>query len=289
MRLGAHILRTVFAVFVFLTCSARAQYSGAVGYVQHIFPPGYTFCSNPLVDSNNTINIIMPMAPESSAVCLWDVASQRFSAPSVYHGGWSTNCVLSMGIGFVLYTPVSFTNYFVGGVLEGNLTNAIAGSNRLCLIASLVPQMASLTQLSCPGVDGDSVYMPDSAGRLSDACHYFKGYGWFDPTGVADTNGPIVPVCGAFFFQHKGPDTNWVRTFYVNNLTQRSTAGVKSIRAGAKTATLVVDVPSGAAYDVQFSTDRLTWATIATNQNASTFSASTSGQSAGYFRIKSSP
>ncbi|MGZ5569007.1 MAG: hypothetical protein ACXWKG_18505, partial [Limisphaerales bacterium] len=265
MRQGIQAFRIVTMVCA-LFCAGREAagqfYSGPVGYVQVVVSPGYNFCCNPLDYGTNTVSALFPTAPDSCAVYLWDVDAQRFSLPSVYHNGWSSNYTLPLGKGFVVYTPTSFTNTFVGAVLEGQLSVPIAGNNRLSLIASMVPQSASLNVLGLPGSDGDSVYMPVRPTQsLSDAYSYFAGYGWFDPSGVADTNGPVVPVAGCFFIQHPGPDTHWVRTFYVNNGVQSggTTATIQNIRLLGKTATLSVSVPSGASYSIQTSPDRISW------------------------------
>lgn len=288
MRRGAQIIRVLFWLLTLVGFAARAQYSvNAVGYVQVVFPAGYTFCANPLRTTNDIVSVEIPTAPESAAVYSWDVSQQRFAAPSVYHNGWSTNTSLPVGKGFVVYTPVPFTNVFVGEVLQGSLTNAIAGSNQLSLVSSLVPQMASLNDLNFPATDGDTVYMPIAATqKLSDAYNYFAGYGWFNSVGSVGTNGPVLPVCGAFFVQHAGADTNWVRTFYVNNLNSKPNVPVKVNQVSKQFMTLAVNNPSGSAYNVEFSTDRTIWKTIATNQITATFTANISGNKTGFFRVR---
>lgn len=295
MRRGLHTLRSVIFVAAFL-CAGRAWtqtnvYSvNAVGYVQVAFTPGYTFSCNPLHTTNDTVAGLFPGAPDSSAVYVWDLDAQRFSAPSVFHNGWSSNYSLAMGKGFVFYTPTPFTNTFVGEVLQGHLVNPIAGNNRLSLIGSLVPQSASLNVLGLPGSDGDSVYLPKSPTQpLSDAYSYFAGYGWFDPTGISDTNGPAISVGSCFFMQHAGPDTNWVRDFSVNNGTQfigAKPATINSIRLVGNTATLAVTIPTGATYSVQTSPDRITWTTVATKQTSSVWTYNLTAQSAAYFRLR---
>ncbi|MDB6058387.1 MAG: hypothetical protein JWO95_2231, partial [Verrucomicrobiales bacterium] len=164
MRRATHFIRVLLWMPTVVGFSGHAQFSvNAVGYVQITFPTGYTFCANPLRTSNDVVSVVIPNAPDSAAVYLWDISQQRFAAPSIYHDGWSTNCPMPVGKGFVLFTPVPFTNTFVGEVLQGSLTNAIAGNNRLSLVASMVPQMGSLKLLNFLETDGDTVYMPVAA------------------------------------------------------------------------------------------------------------------------------
>jgi hypothetical protein len=292
MRPGLQVLRSVVFIGALLFVGrAWAQTSvNAVGYVQVSFAPGYTFCCNPLHTTNDTVRNLIPVAPDSCAVYLWDVDAQRFSAPSVYHNGWSSNYAFAMGKGFVVYTPTPFTNTFVGEVLQGHLINPIAGNNRFSLIASLVPQAGTLTTLELPSSEGDTVIMPKSSGQgLADACSYFGGYGWFDPAGVADTNGPTLSVASCFFMQHAGPDTSWARDFSVNNGAQfigPIPATINSIRISGNTATLNVTVVAGATYSVQTSADRITWTTVATKQIASVWTYNLAGQPSAYFRLR---
>jgi hypothetical protein len=295
MRRGIPIWNIFTAALVFLLplLSARAQsnvYSvNAVGYVQTVFQPGFNFCCNPLRTTNDTVVALLCQGvPDSCAVYVWDVDSQRFSQPSVYDGAWTTNYSLPPGRGFVIYTPIRFTNTFVGEVLQGTLTNRIVGGNKLSLVASMVPQAASLSDLNFPGTDGDTVYLPVSATqRLSDAYNFFSGYGWFDPTGAVNTNGPVLPVASCFFIQHPGTDTNWVRSFSANNATINKTnsATIKNITLSGSRITLNVSVPKSATYNVQTSSDRVSWKTVATNQVATTWSCDVAG-TLGYFRLQ---
>lgn len=291
MRQGFRILRSVILLGAFL-CATRAwsQTSvNAVGYVQVGFAPGYTFCCNPLHTTNDTVANLIPTAPDSSAVYLWDLDAQRFSAPSIYHNGWSSNYALTMGKGFVLYTPTLFTNTFVGEVMQGHLVLPIAGNNRFSLIGSLVPQAGNLTTLEFPGSDGDSVYLQRRPTQsLTDAYSYFDGCGWFDPSGNFDTNGPMISVASGFFIQHAGSDTYWVRDFSVNNSAHfagAKPATINSIRIVGTTATLSISVPNGTSYSVQSSADRVTWTTVATNQTSTVWTCQLA-QPAAYFRLQ---
>lgn len=288
MRLGFHIFRMITTLCALFGAGQAAIAGG--GYVQVIYSRGYNYCCTPLSDGTNTVTTLFHTPPDACAVYLWDVDAQQFSLPSVYHGGWSSNYTLPLGIGYVFYTPSTFTNTFVGSFPEGRITNAIAGNNRFSLIASLVPQVASLNVLGVPGSDGDSVYMPVRPTQsLSDAYSYFAGYGWFDPSGLVDTNGPVVPLAGCFFMQHAGPDTNWVRTFNINNIVPAAgttTATLKSMRLVGNAVSLNISAPTGASYSVQTSPDRMTWTTIATNQTSSVWTYNITAQPAAYFRLR---
>lgn len=182
----------------------------------------------------------------------------------------------------------------MGEVPQGELTNFIAGGNRLSFLGSKVPQAGRLSALlEFPGSDGDDVYLlrPTGSGYL-DACTYFTGYGWFDPPGLADPGGPVIEVANAFFVRHPGPDTNWVRHFQLNlspPSRSKTTVGASvprivglTVRSGQATLTLS---QSTAPYNVQWSGDGLAWTTLAANQTGATWTGPCPPGAQGYFQL----
>jgi len=305
------IASVVAAALILAGTSAQGQtnvYSfNIVGYVNVTLTNGYNFIGNPLNNSSNTLSVLIPSAPDGTAVYVWDVASQSFSPPSVYSGGWDSNrdYVIPVGKGFAVYAPTGWTATFVGEVLQGNLTNFIAGSNKFSLLASMVPQALPLSgtppwSLEFPGTGGDNVFFFQNASlRYTDACTYFGGLGWFDPNGVCTTNGPVPNVGDCFFVQHPGPDINWVRYFTVQRpasvpaLPQKglfaanepSAAAIRSLTIRSGEVTLNISNSIGGRYNVQFSTDRHTWKTVAPDQTGTVWRGPCPDGGQGYYQL----
>jgi hypothetical protein len=276
-----------------------------VGYVNTVATSGCNFIANPLNDDRgNTLSIIMPSMPDETKIYKWDIGSQSFGEPSVFfadYGGWSDPFDLPPGLGVVVESATSWTNTFVGEVVTGYSSVFIAGDNRFTLIASKVPQSATLYELAFPGFEDDNVYFFNwNNQNYSDAYSYFAGFGWFDPAGNAGPNGPIVGVGQSFFVQHAGANTSWDRTFTPTNgaapvkdftLQAASAASlsksskIRRLKISRPTVQLEVSQPEGGVYTVQFSMDCIHWANAATNQSAATWSGPFPGGSQGYYRL----
>jgi len=279
------------------------QARAVVGYVNVTVTNGYNFLANPLSlsgdnsPSANSITNVIPSAPDGSKVYLWDVTNQAFTAPSIYSvaaTNWTINYFLPVGRGFVMQATSRWTITFVGYVLEGFLTNFVAGTNQFSLLGIMVPLSDSLSNLFFPGIDGDNAvvfYTPNQT--YSDAFTYFMGYGWFDPNRAVSTDGPIIAVAQSFFIQNPAQSTNWIRHFTVPQAAAQSAARVvsstdpeiQSLGLAAGTATLNVFNPGGASYGVQFSTDGVTWSTLATNQTGRVWKGIRPSSPQGYYRL----
>jgi len=277
---------------------AQPAHANIVGFANVTLTNAYNFIANPFDTSPNSItNVLGTNAPDGSMVFLWDVTNQVFTLPSTYHAltkSWDRNYFLSPGRGFVMLSTANKTLTFVGNVLQGNLTNFVAGTNKFSLLASMVPVSDTLSNLFFPGTDGDNVYVFKTASQsYSDAFTYFAGFGWFDPNGAITTNGPVINIAQSFFVQNPGPGTNWIRNFVVQAAQLQSAAlvanssspEIQSLSLSAGLATLHVLNPSGSSYNVEFSTDGVAWTTVATNQTATTWSAPCPGGGRGYYRL----
>lgn len=278
-------------------CSA--QYStGVVGYVNVQLTNGYTLVANPLRTANDTLTNLIRFPPEGTRVYVWDVTDQVFFPPSVYHAsppGWTADYDLPVGRGFVVFAPVTFTNTFVGEVLQGWLTNFVAGDNKLSLLGNKVPDSGPISSaLGFPRIDGAHAH---SYSRITQAfeevCTYFDGFGWFDPKGESGPGGPICEPAEAFFIRNPGPPTNWIRHFivqaalpeFVTTARNLTASGIRTFSVAGGKATLHVRNPGGHPYRVEFSNDGRKWTTVSVNQTRDVWVGPLPSESQGYFRL----
>jgi hypothetical protein len=228
---------------------AQVYSSNIVGYVNVTMTNGLYFVNTSLENAGyDSLNDVMGAEagppPDGCQVYVWDVTNQVFLPPAVYNAAqtnWSINYDVPPGRGFVINTPSAWTWTVVGDVLQGSLTNYLAGHNKLSLVGSQVPIAGPITaELGFPGIDGETVYFynntnsslpavnnpPGTVGGSAsylnfanqdfhDACIYFSGYGWYDPKKIAGPGGPNLNVGESFFARTPGPDTNWVFYFSV--------------------------------------------------------------------------
>ncbi len=292
MRMKASLL-----LVIGLTLAGPAY--AAVGYRDVYLTNGYNFvCLQLDADgtgtNNNIYNSFGTNAPDGTKVYLWDVTNQVFTAPSIYSAAsrtWTTNYSLPIGRGFVVEMTEPWTLTVVGAVLEGYFTNLIAGNNKLSLVSFMVPLQLDLSGMQFPGIDGANVCLFKTPSQTySDAFTYFSRYGWFDPNGVVNTNGPAIAVGQAFFVRSPAPDTNWVQYFKISqsDLTVSVSSispKIRSLSLSKTVATLHLSNPKAVSYNVQFSTDCLTWTMVATNQTGSIWQGARPGSARGYYRL----
>ncbi len=298
-----------------LVASTQQARSGLniVGYANVALTNGYNFIANPLDVYqtngvlNNSLTNLIPSPPDGTEVFVWDVTNQVFLAPATFDAtvpAWDRNFDLPPGKGFVVLANALWTNTFVGTVEQGSLTNFVAGTNKFSLLADKIPATESLNSMAFPGTngtlfaatDGQDVYVFKTPGQsYSDAFTYFNNFGWFDPNGVVDANGPVIAVAQSFFVQNPGPDAYWVRNFSfassaappLSALAVSDSTGptIRRLTTGVKKVTLEILNPSGGPYNVQFSTDGAAWKTVAKNRTGSAWTGPCPGGAQGYYQV----
>jgi hypothetical protein len=258
---------------------------------------GFNLVANPFDDNaGNYLTNKLSLQTDGTRVFLWDVAHQIFSPPATFSassGTWNTNFSLPFGKGFAVYAPKTWTNTFVGQVSCGTNHNLVVGANRFSLLGCSIPTSFALGSgsLHFQGTDGDEVYLFKSVTQsYSDAFSYFTGYGWFDPSGVADTNGPVLAVGQPFFVQHSGQDYDWIQIFNFPNAAPAPdlaassiTPEVRSIHLQGKNIVLQVQ-ENGTRFDIQFSSDGAVWSTLAVSQKGIAWTGPRPDSPQGYFR-----
>ena len=191
-----------------------------VGYVNVRIEGGgaYNLLANPLNNTsaggNNLTNLFATGPGNFDQVLTWDVALFDFAAvqPSFGGGNWTANTSLPPGKGFFYVNANStFTNTFVGEVVQGNFTNFITGSGSYNCIGSSAPLGGSFTNAIAGLAPGnfDQVFKWDVVAFDFDASQpSFGGGNW-------TTTALNIGVGEGLFYVNANADQNWVRTFNV--------------------------------------------------------------------------
>jgi hypothetical protein len=193
--------------------SAMAQvYSvNTVGYVNEVFPPGYTMFANPLDagEGNNLVSKLLGTAvPEGTTVYKFNSATGLYNINGFEFGEWSDKLMtLAPGEGAYINNPTTanLTVTFVGTVMEGTLSTDLPAG--FSIRSSKVPQAGQLdTVLGFPVGEGDTVYRWDN-GKAAYNIYTFEFGEW----GIK----PVINV-GESFFVNKKVAATWTRTFDVS-------------------------------------------------------------------------
>jgi len=203
-----------------VTSMAQNVYSlNVVGYVNKSFQNQlFTLVCNPLSNGANDLKTIIPSPPDNTQVWRWVTAIQDLDTTTIptYVAAtqtWNPNPVINPGEGFFVVAGANFTNTFVGNVLQGSLTNPIAGNQAFQAIGSMVPVGGYLsnTLAQYPAVDNDQVWVWLTGVQDLDTVNI--------PTYIAATStwSPDynIPVGDGFFLVRSGGPVNYVRNFTV--------------------------------------------------------------------------
>jgi hypothetical protein len=192
-----------------------------VGYVNVVVEGGgsYNLIANPLNNTsggNGLTNLFKAGTGPGNfdQVLTWDVNTFDFSTvqPSYGGGAWDKNVALPVGTGFFYVNANStFTNTFVGEVIQGSYTNKLIGGGSYNAVGSSVPVGGSFTNALGGLVPGnfDQVLAWDVA--LFDFKAVQPSYGG----GAWTTTALPLNVGEGFFYVNANADNNWVRNFTV--------------------------------------------------------------------------
>jgi len=173
---------------------------------------------NPLDAGTNKLGTIIPNPPDNTQVWRWIVANQDLDLVTIptYVASshtWVPEATLNPGEGFFVLGGGDFTNTFVGNVLQGSLTNPIAGNGLFQAIGSMVPIGGYLSNVlsGYPATDNDQVWVWLTGNQDLDLVNI--------PTWIASQNkwSPDynIPVGDGFFLLRAGAPVNYVRSFTV--------------------------------------------------------------------------
>ena len=189
-----------------------------VGYVNTVIQGGgaYNLLCNPLNNTtgNTLTNLFSGPQANTSQVLKWDPAAVDFSAiqPSYGGGKWDQNVPLNVGEGFFYVNQgATFTNTFVGDVVQGSFTNVLVGAGSYNAVGASVPQGGNFTN----AISGLTPANTDQVLKWSPTLVDFDpiqpafGGGVWSPSALT-----INPGEG-FFYVRQGATVNWVRNFTV--------------------------------------------------------------------------
>jgi hypothetical protein len=198
-----------------------------VGYVNITFTANqFVMFANPL-DTVNTYSNIFSALTDADAGCMmykWDGVAKTYKTAAYAGpagGGWidldtggdANSYPLAPGQGAFFVAQNTFTNTFVGNVLQGTLTNTIF--NGFSMVGSQVPQGANATVLGLNSAlaDGDFLYKYNYVTKYSTFAWSAGDTTWYN----LDTGNPEIPVInvGEAVFIQSTVGGQWVRTFSV--------------------------------------------------------------------------
>ena len=195
---------------------AQTVYSvNAVGFVNIVFPPGFSLASNPLDSAANTVASLFPSTtPNGSTVFKFNPVTGSFTSATFFFGTWDNpTMTLVPGEGFFFRNTdvAAFTTTFVGNVKQGTLVTPLSAG--FTLVSSQVPQggLAS-TDLALPVGNGDTLFVFRSNAYVSST--FFFGT-WDNTTAFPPSGEPTIGV-GEGFFVRRASSGSWTRSFSVN-------------------------------------------------------------------------
>ena len=116
------LIRFLAAAVLFLSLQISDASQGLVAYINSPFLPGNNIFVNPFEAGNgDTLSVLFGSVtvPDGTTVSLWNSTTRMFDTTSTFNSGsWSANLTILPGTGAELNTPTSFTNTFIGTVLN---------------------------------------------------------------------------------------------------------------------------------------------------------------------------
>jgi len=211
MRTKALLAAAVLAAGL-ATSMAETYSQNIVGYVNQVYPNGYSIAVNPLKTTNNTIVSVIPTAPAFTVVYTYNGGS-GFAPGNTYNpyaGGWGNPAqVLGQGQGYFIQNTSgsSFTNTYVGEVVLQN-TNTLA--NGYNLVGSAVPVAGAIdTVLQLVPGAFDVVY------AYNNGVGYLPGNTYNPYAGGWGGGAPVLSVGQGIFYQNNNAANAWVQNFTI--------------------------------------------------------------------------
>jgi hypothetical protein len=216
MRTKTLLLTAALSVAGIASSMAQVYSVNAVGYVNKTIHPGFNLVANPLIQSNNTLGVLLPAPPNLTEVFLFTPGSgfSQYTFDTDL-GGWDPNANATIDFGGGAFinnrSGAAFTLTSVGEVGQGTLANPVPAG--FSIRSSKVPQAGAISAvLGFPAAQLDSVYKYINTGAPG------AGYSQFtfdNDLGGWDPSEPSVDVGEAVFISSVAGHP-WTRTFTVN-------------------------------------------------------------------------
>jgi len=221
MRTKTLLLTAALSMAGIASSMAQVYSVNAVGYVNKTIQPGFNLVSNPLIQSNSAINVLLPAPPNLTQVFLFTSGPGGGYSTYTYDtdlGGWDPDpagASINFGGGAFINNPTAtpFTLTSVGEVGQGTLANPVAAG--FSITSSKVPQTGALQAvLGFPPNQLDTVYkfINDGPGGATDG---YQTFVYDTDLGGWDPSEPTVEV-GEAVFVNSAAGHPWTRTFTVN-------------------------------------------------------------------------
>jgi hypothetical protein len=208
MRTKTLLAAAVLAAGLATSMAQSNVYSlNVVGYVNQVYPVGFSMVNTPLKGTNDNIATLIPAPPSGTVV--YKFTGGSFQAPNIYdpgEGGWSVPTqTLPAGQGYFIKSPSGWTNTFVGEVVTQSTNSLINGFN---MVGSKFPAAGTIdTALQLVPVSGDTLYS------------FNNGVGYnppniFDPGEGGWSVVPNLNVAQGVMYKSVG-SKNWVQNFTI--------------------------------------------------------------------------
>lgn len=205
MRTNTLLTAAVLGLLGAASASAQVYSVNAVGYVNVPVPKGFSMIANPLKAADNTVPALFASAPDNTTIYKFN--GTTYVINSFQFGSWDDpKMTLNPGEGAFIKTDSTFTNLFIGEVMQGNLTNAVPTG--FSIQASQVPQAGGLAKtLGYTPTENDTVYQFDNTKNGYNGATFEFG-DW--------TGGEPQLKVGEAFFLNSADKKSWTRQFSVN-------------------------------------------------------------------------
>jgi hypothetical protein len=215
----------------FRTLSADGKCSpNIVGYVNLTLKAGFTLIANPLNNTNNLLDTILPLdvTADGTTITRFNPATQNWETPDTfYYGlGWmdqnivSSSVPLAPGEGAFITVPQDTVVTLVGEAPQGILVNPLpAGFSAQASIAAVAGQVGAAPWLGVPAGHGDQIFIFDPAAQAYKSVYTYSTSGGWSSANSDDPGplGPFIPVGTGFFYRNVGAARNWTQHFVLSD------------------------------------------------------------------------
>jgi hypothetical protein len=205
MRTKTLLAAAVLAAGLATSMAQSNVYSlNVVGYVNQVYPAGFSMVNTPLKGTNDLISTVLANAPVGTTVYKFTGGAYE-PANSLLPFGWgSPGQTLPVGQGYFIKSAAPWTNTFVGEVVTQSTNSLINGFN---MVGSKFPAAGTIdTALQLVPTVGDTAYTFNNGGGYNTANSYLV-FGW-------GGGSPVLNVAQGVMYKSAGAK-DWVQNFTI--------------------------------------------------------------------------